>query len=55
MRDFILNHVPDNFEVFFIDGTYAEMINKSNNSIWGIHAGGNGDSFNHRVRFEFIR
>jgi hypothetical protein len=55
MNDFILNHVPDNFEVFFVDGTYAEMINKLNNSIWGIYAGGNGDSFNHRVRFEFIR
>jgi hypothetical protein len=55
MQDFIENHVPENFEVFFIDGTYAEMKNKLNGSIWGIHASGNGDSYNHKVRFEFMR
>ena len=55
MQDFIENHVPENFVVFFIDGTYAEMENKTNKSIYGIHAGCNGDSFNHRVRFEFMR
>ncbi len=54
MQDFIKNHVPANFEVFFVDGTYAEM-QHLNGQIWGIHASGNGDSFNHRVRFEFMR
>lgn len=54
MQDFIENHTPVNCEVFFVDGTYAEMVT-ANGSIYGIHAGGNGDSFNHKVRFEFMR
>lgn len=54
MQDFIENHTPKNCKVFFVDGTYAEMVTE-NGTIYGIHAGGDGDSFNHRVRFEFMR
>jgi hypothetical protein len=55
MRDFIENHTPENYEVFFVDRTYAEMQNKNNGAIYGIYAQGNGDSFNHKVTFEFMR
>lgn len=36
------------------DGSYAEAINEVTNERWGIHASGNGDFNNHRVRFELL-
>lgn len=40
-----------NLNILLVDGTYAEGTDEDT-SLWGIHASGNGDSFNHRVRFE---
>lgn len=54
MDDYLMNHLPENFEIIFEDGTYAEIQNKDNGQIWGVHASGDGDSFNHKVEFEFI-
>ncbi|WP_372483303.1 hypothetical protein AB9J70_06305 [Elizabethkingia anophelis] len=40
-------------EIVIIDGTYAEVIN-SDGCRYAVHAGGNGDFFNHRIRFELL-
>lgn len=55
MDEYLENYLPYEFECFFQDGTYAEIQSKITGKIYGLHASGNGDSFNHRIRFEFIR
>lgn len=37
-----------------IDGTYAEGVTPEG-SRYAIHAGGDGDSFNHLVTYEFLQ
>ena len=55
MDDFLQNHLLHEFwTVIFEDGTYAEIQNKYDSEIWGVRASGIGDSFNHKVEFEFI-
>lgn len=54
MQDYLENHLSDEFEVIFEDGTYAEIKNKNTGAIWGVNASGDGDSFNHKVKFEFV-
>lgn len=55
MNEYLEEHLPEEFECFFQDGSYAEIQRKENGKIYGLHAGGDGDCFNHRIRFEFIR
>ena len=38
MNDYLENHLSDEFEVIFEDGTYAEIINKNTGAIWGVNA-----------------
>lgn len=55
MNDYLENRMDcDLFECYFIDGTYAEIMNKNTKQSFGVHASGNGDFFNHKVTFEFI-
>lgn len=54
MNEYLEEHLSENFNCFFQDGSYAEIVDKTNGKIWGLHAGGNGDSFHHKIRFEFI-
>lgn len=55
MNDFLNNHLVYEFwTVIFEDDTYAEIQNKYDGEIWGVHASGNGDSFNHKVEFELV-
>lgn len=54
MQDYLNNRLPDHFEVIFDDGTYAEIVNKLNGSIWGVSASGDGDSNHHKVEFEYM-
>jgi hypothetical protein len=54
MQDYLENHLPQCFDVIFEDGTYAEIKNKNTGQIWGVNASGDGDSFNHKVEFEFV-
>ena len=54
MDEYLNNHMSDEFDVLFSDGTYAEIVCIGTGAIWGVHASGNGDSFNHKVEFEFI-
>lgn len=53
MSDYLNNHLPENWKVLIHDGSYAEVQDESG-SRWEVHASGDGDSFNHRVRFELI-
>ena len=54
MQDYINNHLHESLTYLFQDGSYAEAINENTNERWGIHASGNGDFNNHRVRFELL-
>ena len=49
------NHFYSRFEkdseIILVDGTYAEVKN-ADGKIYAVHAGGNGDFNNHRIRFE---
>ena len=53
MTEYLELHLANGFDPIFQDGSYAEIQNE-NGTIYGVHASGNGDSFNHKVRFEFI-
>lgn len=57
MNDFLDNHLLEHCgETYMItheDGTYAEIQN-DNGVLYGLHASGNGDSFNHKIEFELI-
>lgn len=55
MNEYLEEHLPDEYECFFQDDSYAEIQHKVSGKIYGLHASGNGDSFNHRIRFEFMR
>ena len=54
MQEYLENHLPQCFDVIFEDGTYVEIQNKNTGQIFGVTASGDGDSFNHKVEFEFI-
>jgi len=51
MEEYLEQHLPSNLEVTYQEGTYAEVKDKASGTKWSIHAGGDGDSFNHRIRF----
>lgn len=53
MQVYLENHLPDVFNIIFEDGTYAEIQNRYTNQIFEVHASGNGDSFNHKIEFNF--
>ena len=54
MNDYLENHLSDEFEVIFEDGTYAEIFNKHDGKIWGVNASGDGDFTHHKVTFDFV-
>ena len=54
MNDYLENHLSDEFEVIFEDGTYAEIQNKHDRKIWGVIASDDGDFTHHKVTFEFV-
>ena len=54
MNDYLENHLPDEFEVIFEDGTYAEIQNKNTRQIFGVRASGDGDFTHHKIEFEFV-
>ena len=51
MCDYLDNH--NMLDITLVDGTYAEGINAIGEH-YEIHAGGDGDSFNHIVTFKLI-
>ena len=48
MNDFIENHLPDEWEVGMVDGSYAEAISDGGHR-FALDAKGDGDSHNHIV------
>ena len=54
MNDYLDNHLSESFEVVLTDGTYAEIENRFTGERFAVHAGGDGDSFNHLITFEEI-
>lgn len=56
MYHYLENHLLHEFwNIIFEDGSYAEIQNKYDGAIWSVHASGDGDSYNHKVEFKFIR
>ena len=53
MSDFLDHELTDDYEVVFVDGTYAE-IRDEHNFYWGCHASGDGDFFRHKITFDAI-
>lgn len=53
MNEFLGFYLPEEYEVIYEDGTYAE-IRSEDKIVYGVHASGNGDSFNHKIKFEEI-
>ena len=51
MNDYLENHLSDEFEVIFEDGTYAEIKDKNTGAIWSVNASGDGDFTHHKVEF----
>lgn len=50
MYDFLANHLPDGAYIHVHDGSYAEV--EYDGRYYELHAGGNGDSFNHFIRWK---
>ena len=51
MCDYLDFEMNTNWDVDFIDGTYAEITTEIGEK-YAIHASGDGDSFNHVITFE---
>ena len=43
----------DDAQITFEDGSYAEVEN-GNGEKYAVHAGGDGDFYNHRIKFEAL-
>lgn len=52
MDDYLSNHLPEGAWVHHIEGAYAEIEYEGRD--YGLHASGNGDSFNYVIRWELI-
>lgn len=51
--EFLDYHLPEEYTVTFVDGTYAEIISPDGVE-YSVHASGNGDFYNHKITFEEI-
>lgn len=54
MTDYLDNHLPENFDLTFDDGSLVEIQNKEKNQKYIVRVSGNGDSYNHKVEFEEV-
>lgn len=52
MLEYLDEHVDEDVKVLNMEGTYAEIM--KDGVKYGVHASGNGDSFNHKITFEEI-
>ena len=55
LSEYLEEYLPEGFEIVEIWGTYAEITDTINGGIYGVHAQGNGDFYNHMVRFEELK
>ena len=49
MDDFLLNHLPEEVEIVFVDSTYAEL--RIDGEDYRADASGDGDCYDHKVEF----
>jgi len=54
MSDWIDNEKPASWDLLEQDGSYCEIVSEMDGYTLGVHASGNGDSFNHKVSFEIV-
>ncbi len=53
MSEFLDDHLSETCDIIYVDGTYAEILTEDG-IVYGVHASGNGDSYNHKIEFEEI-
>jgi len=51
MNDYLNNHLPKEYKILYIDGSYAEIKDLNGNK-FAIHASGDGDFCHHKIEFE---
>lgn len=54
MTDYLDNHLSSLYFCQMQDGSYAEIIDTIFGNRYAVHASGDGDFNNHRVRFELL-
>ena len=52
MSEFLEYYLPEEYEVIFVDGTYAEITSEDNCTFYEVHASGNGDFYNNKIKFK---
>ncbi len=52
MNDYLDVHMPTEWKLLVVEGTYAEI--KNNEGNFAVHASGDGNCYNHRITFEEI-
>lgn len=55
LSEYLEDHLPKIFEVLVVDGSCAEITNTENGIVYGVHAQGDGDFYNHMVRFDELK
>lgn len=53
MEDYLTNHLYIDYDIIYVDGSYAEIID-NNGTVYKLYAGGNGDSYNHKITINKI-
>lgn len=54
LGEFLYTILPEEYTITFVDGTYAEITKEGTTETYGVHASGDGDSYNHKIEFEEI-
>lgn len=52
MNEFLEEYLPEEADILLEDGTYGEIAFEGKK--YAIYASGNGDSFNHLIKFELL-
>lgn len=55
MEEYLNDHLPDKFDIIYHDGSYAEILDRNSGEKYEVHAGGDGDFNNHRIKFRLIK
>lgn len=50
MNDYLENFLDNHIKITLDDGSYVEVLNSYTKEKYAIHASGNGDCYNHKVK-----
>lgn len=53
ISEFLDDYLSETCDIIYVDGTYAEILTEDG-IVYGVHASGNGNSYNHKIEFEEI-